>query len=157
MKHTLLLTCAAAALSACGSADFGNADDPRFERLDYVGPQTPEAVCEYVEDSIEAIEYTMDRVDGIEAAHYMPKTGRVALELEWPSKLGNYAFAGVAQAFHDRRLYITSVTELRKLGNKTRRVSGRYGGRDRVRELSNIETPNDACDVEDETFSRFKG
>ena len=139
---------ALASLSACSPGEDWNAHRSDMERFEYVGPRTPEAVCQYVEDAADAVDDVMENVEGIEEAHYMPKTGRLAVRLTWPNKLGNFEVGDVFNYFHDRRLHIVAVTELRKLGNETTTTGRRYGGRDRVEKLSDIPTPEDACDVE---------
>jgi hypothetical protein len=154
MKTTLIAALAGVtALTACAQADDWNAHRADMERFSYVGERTPEAVCLYVEETAEAVEYAMQRIDGVQEFYYMPRTGRIAVRLEWPNRMGNYEVRDVFNAFHERRLYVTSITEMRNLGDRHHRDGREYGGRDRVRELSGIPTEASDCNLDNVNFN----
>lgn len=151
MKIILAAALSLGLLSGCVGSDF-NAHRADFNRFDYIGPQTPDAVCAYVEETADAIDWVMTNVEGIEHFYYMPRTGRIALRMNWPAKLGNHAKAAIFNQFLDRRLHLNTIVELRSLGDRVHTTIRATGGRDRVRDLSGIETQPEDCSLDAVNF-----
>jgi len=135
---TLTIIAALVTLSACA---YPNPSNPDFDGYHYVGDKTPEAVCEYVEDSADAVEEVLGMGIGIDEVLYDPKSGRIVVKSAPNEYLDNFEARDVMKAFADRRLKTTGLVDIR-VNSLDRYFDNtyHYGGISRAQALYNIPT-----------------
>jgi len=118
-----------------------NPNDPDFDRYQYKGEKTPEAVCEYVEDSADAVEEVLGMGIGIDEVFYDPKSGRVVVKSAPGEYLDNFEARDVMKAFAERRLKVTGLVDIR-IESLDRYFDNtyHYGGISRAQALYDIPT-----------------
>jgi len=136
--RTLTIIAVLAILSACADP---NPSNPDFDGYHYIGDKTPEAVCEYVEDSANAVEEVLGMGIGIDEVFYDPKSGRIVVKSSQGEYLNNFEARDVMKAFAERRLKTTGLVDVR--ANSLDRYfdnTYHYGGISRARALYDIPT-----------------
>ena len=142
MKNTVIIAALAAlTLGACTTdPHLGLEPDPRFNKFSYVGPRTQAEVCNYFEDTRDAIYAARKAVPQIDKLWYKPKSGVIVVTTKWPARISYLEGNTVSRIFAQHRLYVTGTVHMRgnPRGDEVYPTILEYGGRDRVRELSGI-------------------